>query len=686
MNHSFWHRVPVVRLLLPFSAGIGISMFCQLPFGLICAVFACSFLLSVYLYAREQKFTWRWVFGVAVSVCMFSFGIALHQYRNELRAPDHFAAATSVCAVIVSVQEQPVIRPASVKMRCRVIGVTDSSGKGHGASGSIMLYLRNTGAKNLCSYGDVMVVPFSAVKPVPPPRNPDEFDYQRYLAFNNIFFQAYAEPGAVIHTGVNDGNALREWAYSVQRYFKRVLFNCIGSRNETGVAEALLYGYDDDIDPETIRAYSNTGTLHVLAVSGMHVGIIFAILALVLRSMEQHARMKIVRGLIILAALWMYSLLCGLSPSILRATVMFSFIVVAGMLGVRSDIYNTLAASAFVLLCYDPNMLANVGFQLSYLAVIGIVFFQAYIYNWYTASGRLMDEVWKITAVSLAAQLVTFPIGLLYFHQFPNCFLFSNLIVIPLTTLILFMGMGLLLIGKLLFVSWLAGQLIYYTILFTNKIVQGVEQIPYAYVNGIHISIFQSILLYIIIGAVTAYALLKRAVYFKAALCAAVVLGVVQVNRLIENSAQSRLVVYDIRKHTAVHIIQGNDALLLADQALLNDENKMRFHMHQHIWKSGITRQEQIIADSSWKIIRMEQFTMAVTGADLPETADTVNVLLVTRPVDIDKVMQQLNPSNVVITSAVAPYHAGRMEALAAAAGIPVSYARKAGAVNIPLP
>jgi competence protein ComEC len=426
MNHSFWHHIPIVRLLLPFSAGIGISMFYPLPFTVCAIAFLSLFLLAVIIYFRLQQFNHRWVFGTLISLGMFWGGMALHQYRNEL-----------LSELVIKINEQPVPKATSYKMKCKVLGAIDSNETQTFAEGSLIVYVRRSTTAFPYQYGEVLTLPMQKVKPVSPPQNPDEFNYKRYLAFNNIYFQAYLEESEFFPAWINEGNQVRKWVYDVQQYFKAVLLKCIGSQNETGVAEALLYGYDDDIDTETVQAYSNTGTLHVLAVSGMHVGIIFMILGLFLRFMDKTRQLKIAKGIIILIALWLYSLLCGLSPSILRATVMFTFIIAADLLNVRSSVYNTLAASAFVLLCIDPNMLANVGFQLSYLAVIGIVFFQPYIYDWYTAPNRVMDEIWKITAVSLAAQLVTCPIGLLYFHQFPNCFLFSNLIIIPLTTIIL---------------------------------------------------------------------------------------------------------------------------------------------------------------------------------------------------------------------------------------------------------
>jgi competence protein ComEC len=687
MNHSFWHRVPLVRLLLPFVSGAGISMFYPPGVWLPFTLFLLTFSLAIVLYFRIRQFAHRWFFGAIVTLCMFNAGMALHQYQDELRADVHFSNVSYVSQLIIEINEQPIPKATSWKMKCRVLGVIDSNSVQHIATGSLILYLKRSGDTLALRYGDLLVLPFSKVKPVTPPQNPDEFNYKRYLAFNNIYFQAYAEQEQLINLQRNKANPVRKWVFAVQHYFKKVLAQNIGSHNETGVAQALLYGYDDDIDTETVQAYSNTGTLHVLAVSGMHVGIIFMILGLFLKFMDKNKKLRIAKGLIILAILWLYSLLCGLSPSILRATVMFSFIIAADLLGARSSIYNTLAASAFVLLCYDTNMLANVGFQLSYLAVLGIVFFQPLISNWYTAPNWLMNEIWKITAVSLAAQLVTFPIGLLYFHQFPNCFLFSNLIIIPLTTLILYMGMVLLVISKFVWPAALLGKAIYYTILFTNGIVKAVEQIPYSYVNGIHISIFQSILLYLVIGSFTAFFLLKRTRYFKTALVTVSLFCIIQLIHEINNASQNRLLIYNINKHTAVHFIKGNKALLLADHSLLANKDKMKFHLQQHAWKSGINNQREEVTDSSWKEIRLSNYTCVVSGYDVPQKTNAqTDLLLIKNKVDAEELIELLHPKRVIITSAVKSYQAKKIKDIMISNNIPVDYISETGAIEIQLP
>lgn len=642
MKNTFWHQVPIVRLLLPFALGIGISMFYPLPVWLTAIGFFVLLLLVIVFAHMARQYKLRWMFGLLVSFCFVIGGMLLHQLQNDWLKASHFRFTPTATKLFIQLDEQPLTKKSSYKVRCVAVAAVDNAGHLIPVAGKLLLYIGKEDEMQY-RYGDVLQIDYDLLKPIPESKNPDEFNYKRYLAFNQIYYQGYATMDKIRATGINRGNTIRKWVYGVQRYFKSVLSRTIASANETAVAQALLYGYDDDIDAETMQAYSNTGTLHVLAVSGMHVGIIFMLISLFLKPLDKNKKLSLVKNGITILILWLYSLLCGLSPSILRATVMFTFIIVSKSLGMRSSVYNTLAASAFVLLCFDSNMLANVGFQLSYLAVLGIVFFQPLIENWYEPQNWLLQQVWSITAVSLAAQLITFPIGLLYFHQFPNCFLFSNLIIIPLTTIILYTGMMLLAFSTFSWLSWLIGQLMFYQIQLTNTIVKWVEEIPYAYVNGIHISIPQSIILYGIIFGFTAYLLFRNIRYLKVTLILTCAFFMIQSYVSMQQKHQSRLVVYSIAKHTALQFFVGRESVLLADSTLLNDAQKFRFHIQQHNWKSGVETLQKHEINSGGISIDIGDFRCVILGSKPPTTQIIADVVILASPIEpayFDSILQ----------------------------------------------
>jgi competence protein ComEC len=570
-------------------------------------------------------------------------------------------------------------------MRAKVLQCTNTSNKLITTTGNVLIYISKNELTSLPNYGDVLMLNANDVREVPPPKNPYEFDYKRYLAFNHIHHQTYLKQAKLVYTQINQANSIYKKVYDIQRYFREALHTYIKTPAEIGVAQALLYGFDDEIDEETMSAYANTGTLHVLAVSGMHVGIIFLIISKLLWFMDKNKKLLLAKRLIIVVCLWAYSALCGLSPSILRATVMFTFIITAQILNRRSNIYNTLAASCLALLVVDANMLANVGFQLSYMAVLGIVFIQPMIYNWYIAPNWIVDQVWKISTVSVAAQIATSPIGILYFHQFPNCFLFSNLLIIPLTTAILYGCILLLVIAK---VTWLAtwlGIAIKHTILFTNELVMLVEDTPYAYVNGIQISILQSILLYVLFLCLIFYFMYQYKNLLRVSLLALLYFVVLFGVDTYTQHHQKKLVVYSVNQSNAIQLVNGNTSKLLLEDNLRYDKQKFRFHLQQHIWQMGLQQIDTLRISNQWQLISFNGKQILISGDEhCPESTQHIDVFIIRYKLK-PEVLKQINAKQVLISGSVKKHHAEKIKAHCLQQNIPVHDMLYSGAFQLSL-
>lgn len=659
MQHSSWHKVPVVRLLLAFSSGIGLSMFISFHSWSVLALLIISFLFMVWCPKLFHACHQKWITGMAVVTLFFCSGIYMHTIRNQKTAR-HFSLVKQPAVYLLQVAEEPVEKARSWKIKTRVIQCSDSSGMSHTTTGNLLLYLGKDTQQVLPAYGDVISIRAPGITEIPPPGNPGEFNYKRYLAFNYIYHQVYVRPQQIVKTGLNLGYTAMKTIYRIQHYFTHVLREYVKTPNEVGVAQALLYGYDDAIDAETATAYANTGTLHVLAVSGMHVGLILLILDKALFFLNKNKHALSAKRLLILLCIWIYSALCGLSPSILRATVMFSFVVLAQLSGRRSNIYNTLACSCFVLLCADPNMLANVGFQLSYLAVLGIVFLQPLIHAWYEPVSWIARQVWAITSVSVAAQLATCPIGILYFHQFPNCFLFSNLLIIPLTTLVIYACIALLACSWWAPASMVLGFCTQQLILFTNRLVSLVEQLPYSYVNGLQISIAQSILLYLLLFSSAFYFITRAAWLFKSCLVFLLLFTVILSHQAISHNGQKKLVVYGVSGSNAVTIISGTSSVLFLDSNLRYDAQKFRFHLQQHIWQMGISCVDTI-TNSNWQGVHAGKNHIILSGKNRVHPGTTARVLVIRNEFPVEDIVPW-NPAVVVISGTIKKKKAREIE------------------------
>ncbi len=250
--------------------------------------------------------------------------------------------------------------------------------------------------------------------------------------------------------------------------------------DEFGMLSALTLGYKDALAPELRESFSTTGAMHVLAVSGLHVGIIFVVFGFLFSFMDRWRLGKRLKPIVIIFLLWCYAFITGLSPSVLRSSVMFSCMVLSGVFGRKSNTYNNIFLSAFFLLFFNPNLLFDIGFQLSYSAVLAIVYFQPKIAGLIYVKNRWLRWAWELAAVSLAAQLGTAPFSVFYFHQFPNYFLLSNFVVIPAATLILYAAVALFVFSPVPYVNVAVAFVLKWILKIMYACIVWIEHLPYS--------------------------------------------------------------------------------------------------------------------------------------------------------------------------------------------------------------
>jgi len=596
---GFWHQIPFVRIVIPITIGIGINMFFPIPVSTIATLLPIS-IIALFIIWKVFRFQFNnFVFGTLFNLVFFLSGIALHTSHNNLNYEQHFTK-TNGEYLLVYISEPGQMRKNSIKCKATVLEVMQQ-GKPITVDGNLLIYFEKDSAiLSKLKYGTRLLIKNTSQE-IKGPQNPYEFNYKRYLAFNQIYRQAYITKNNFIVFDQLGGNFIWKIAYQAQAFFNESLLKYVQGVNEIAISKALLYGYDDEIDPELVRAYSNTGTLHVLAVSGMHVGLIFWLINLVLKYFDKQQYQRFLKAIISLIIIWAYSLLCGLSPSILRASVMFSFVALGNMVKNKPNINNTLAASAFVLLLFDSNMLSNVGFQLSFLAVFGIVSIQKYFKQWFTFNHKFGNEVWNIISVSIAAQLATFPLGLLYFHQFPVYFIASNLLIIPLTTIVIFVAIAMIFMAGLAqlfsifsYAAMAFGWVVKWLIWITNIIVLWLEKLPFSFISGIQINEIETILLFIAVAYTCNYFITRKQYLAKLGLLVFVLVFMVNGYEDYKIQQQKFVTVYNINKTFAMQIFDGNKSVLIADSSLINDADKFHFHLQQHIWACGITEVDTI--------------------------------------------------------------------------------------------
>ncbi len=364
------------------------------------------------------------------------------------------------------------------------------------------------------------------------------------------------------------------YASCARRWTTATINNLVPGERERAIVNAFVIGVTDGIDDDLRQAYAAGGAMHALAVSGMHVSILYGVLLLILKPMERRRGGPWTIAITCLVALWMFAFVTGLPPSVLRAVAMFSFVAVAKPLGRTTSILNTLAASAFFLLVYDPYLILAAGFQLSYLAVLGIVILYRPIYNLLELRWPWTDWLWQITCVSIAAQLATLPVTLYYFHQFPVYFLLANIFVIPASTVILLGGILLLIISPIpLLAVWL-GKGLALAVWLLNEGLFLVGQLPSTVIYPIPMTLVQSICLG---GVIVCVFSLLRSRRFRWVWAMAVCVILFALNDF--TTTDREFVVYAVPRHSVMEWSGRGSAVVAIDSALQRSPSAMKFHV-----------------------------------------------------------------------------------------------------------
>ncbi len=538
---------------------------------------------------KKHQYRWRNLIGFIGILWLFVTGWFYAQHRQDDQQNAHLSqlefSYTHYVATIVEPSE-PKTNSFKAVLKLDYLIDQDSNEviRTMPVKAKVIIYQPKSDSLFTLVYGDQILVRGQA-QAIKSSANPHEFDYRQFLAYQHIYHQHYLPKDQWIYKRNEPPNPFMSFAYAARSRCQQIFEQGIEDKQALGIAQALVLGVKTGLDNDIRNAYAAAGAMHVLAVSGLHVGIIYLVLAFLLKPLIRAGRWGfLLRAILCLIALWAYALLTGLSPSVMRAATMFSFIIIAEASRRQTNIYNTIAASAFFLLLYDPFLIMSVGFQLSYLAVLGIVYLQPKIYQWYTPNSKWLDWLWGLTAVSIAAQLATFPLGLYYFQQFPVYFWLSNILVIPAAYGILSLGLLCFVVGLafpaiLMYPSWLLEKVIQ----ITNRGVIAIESLPVSVLKGIYFSREETLLLYGAIILMISLFYYRRFKYvWMLSVCVFGMLGVRAVH-VDQQYQQTAITFYQASKESSMDLSSGRTTFYLG-----NADEKVMYHVaSNHIFKGS---------------------------------------------------------------------------------------------------
>jgi competence protein ComEC len=556
-----WREAPFIRLLIPLCTGIIIASILPAQFHIQPHWLLPAIALGLFY---EKRIPWRhrWVFGLLLNLAIGCFGFIIGTAADQRLGSNHFEPHIREHNIVAGEIARIQLRGNKMRAFIRVKQIGQDSLPPFPVRGQLMIYLPDSNGYHNIAQGDILVFK-GKIQPTTPALNPKAFDYARYLHHKNIHYQAFAYAGQWVF--IPRKGSIYTLPDQARRYAIRILRHYLPAPDEFGVATALLLGYRDETPDDIKQAYSATGATHVLAVSGLHVGIVQVVISFLLRFLKSNHALRIA---LTISGVWAFTLITGGAGSTMRAAAMFSFVTLGKGLNRHTNTYNTLAASAFVLLCLWPGLLHDMGFQLSYLAVAGIVFFHPKIHRSLHFRHKIPAYLWELTALSIAATLTTIPISLFYFHQFPVWFWLSSLIAVPMAGLILSSGLLLFALHTIwpapaVWLGWILSAMIG----LMNKFMLMIEQIPNSLITGIWISPLTTVLMYLALLGVALGIALRNVRWL---LLAGVICLSISIDRAIEAWQQIRrreIIVYHARHKSILDIIDAKAVYTLASEA-----------------------------------------------------------------------------------------------------------------------
>ena len=492
-------QFPLIKITASFVLGILIAHYTKPAFlvSLIAVLLSLLALFCVYFYAKSKLVITN-LFGItALSTALF-IGIFTTVSQDPSRNKTHYIHFISNqnknCAVVLIIKEKLKTTTVSNRYVAQIISLD-----GKATCGKVLLNLKKSTPLKIDIGFKLQAI--GTIRKTMPPMNPNQFDYGKYLENQHIYGQMYVNSTSVKSSPIKEKSVFYYAGLLRNRIIQNLQKNHF-HKSELSVVVALILGQQQDISPEIVRDYQYAGAVHVLSVSGLHVGFILLFIIFLLKPFPNSRSGALVKLIIVITFLWAFGLLAGFAPSVVRSVTMFSFVAVGMFLRRSVNIYNTIAISALLILLFQPSFLMDVGFQLSYVALFFIVWLQPLLASLWRPKYKLTSYLWDIITVSFAAQIGTFPMSIYYFHQFPGLFFVTNLVILPGMSLIL--GLGVIVMFLAVF-DWIWLPLLKaleWSIWLLNKVIAWVASFEGFVFKDIPLSIYIMWGLYVLIFCV----------------------------------------------------------------------------------------------------------------------------------------------------------------------------------------
>jgi competence protein ComEC len=590
----FWRKYPYLRVSLLFIAGIILADSFNPDRLWLAGLTGIAFLLWILLEINKKVSANSGIYASLAVMLFFLLAGMLRYQINDPRIFEYHIAQTGLSDTLVMlgvIQELPK-QGNRLRSFLTLNSIQNKSGKFEKIDGEILIYFdKDDSFASLYKPGDLIA--FRSVLSEPfVSANPKAFDYAKYLKYRKVFYQTHIakEQHEILEFG--QFFFFKRWALDLRIYFLSVLEKHIESKDHFAVASALVLGHRDFLDQDLYQAFSDAGAVHVLAVSGLHVGIVCGILMFFFdRIKRQDKWIKALKMISIITLVFFFAFMTGAAPAVTRAAVMFSIFIIGRYWFDSVDFYNILSFTALILLCYDPYLLFQASFQFSFLALTGLVFFQPHISSMLSFQNPILSRAWELISVSISAQTLIFPVCIFFFNKFPLYFMLSGLIAVPMAMISLVLGLLVLVTEPIMpFMNYFFAYILRITLdLFTSSVIW-IKSLPYSSLEGLRLNLAEATLLYVMVFAMMYLVHSRSKKWLLSGTLALLLFSVSLFGRELQSVSQLKIFVYDSFKGSVMDIVDGKNAVsLLADKL---DESELTYINKNNILHHDITYQE----------------------------------------------------------------------------------------------
>ena len=632
---------PLTRITISFIIGIIVGYEYEIIPKYIFLIILVGLLLFItsYFVTKKQEAN-RVFFGISTYALAFVIGLTTQIIHTDSYQENNYIHYKNVFdnthELTITIREK--LRSSNYNDRYVVlIKKIDRSE----SSGRILLNIRKDSLKPPFEIGTTLRINCSLVENGIA-KNPNQFDYGKYLKNKQIYAQIYTENSEIKTSSIITKNA---WYYaSVLR--TKIIGNLEKSKfdkRELNVAAALILGQQQDISPDIIRDYQYAGAVHILSVSGLHIGFVLLFVSFILKPFPNTRRGAFIKLIFIILSLVSYGIIAGLAPSVVRSVVMFSFVAIGMYLRRSANIFHTLLVSMLLILLFEPSFLFDVGFQLSYIALFFILWLQPLLAEIWKPKNKIVNYFWEILTVSFAAQIGAFPLSIYYFHQFPGLFFVTNLIVIPFISLIMGLGVLVMVLAAFDYVPLYLSKSLEWSIFILNKIINSIASIKQFIIQDIPFNWYLLISFYLLI--ISSIIWFKKPTFNKLllAMFAVLILQITFFGTHWKIQKQEELVLFNSKKTTLISERKGENVTLYQNGKELKSQAINSYVMGNFSEIKATKKLENLLFFKGNKILILDSL-----GVYPRNIQPDILVLTQSPKINLERLFQDLKPKIVV--------------------------------------